>query len=57
MYQDLWMEHEDLLALLAQQDCEKRCLEEALVKSEGHEALDRVMSSVQLKLQNELGIS
>jgi myosin heavy subunit len=57
LYQDLWMEHEDLLALLAQQDCEKRCLEEALVKSEGHEALDRVMSSVQLKLQNELGIS
>lgn len=57
LYHDLWVEHEDLLALLAQQDCEKRCLEEALVKSEGHEALDRVMASVQLKLQNELGIS
>jgi chromosome segregation ATPase len=56
LYQDLWTEHEDLLALLAQQDCEKRCLEEALVSSEGHEALDRVMASAQEKLKNELGV-
>lgn len=57
MYQDLWSEHEELLALLAQQDCEKRCLEEELLSSVGQNAIDKAMESAHSKLNDELGIN
>ena len=43
MYSEALQEHEDLLALVAQQDLEKSCLREALVEVAGNEAANNAM--------------
>jgi hypothetical protein len=47
MYGDLEIEHEDLLALLAQQEIEKGCLRDALRGEEGGGGEDRVRAAQQ----------
>lgn len=55
MYQDLLAEHEDLLALLAQQDCEKKCLQNALAEANGHDAVERAILEAEQKVIERYG--
>ncbi len=55
MYSDLLAEHEDLLALLAQTDCEKKCLQQALANAEGSDAVDRVISEAEEIVMDQFG--
>lgn len=55
MYQDLLSEHEDLLALLAQQDCEKKCLQQALTDADGKDAVERAILAAEEKVVQQFG--
>ena len=55
LYQDLLSEHEDLLALLAQQDLEKSSLQYALVKSAGEEAVENAFIQAEKQSVQQFG--
>ncbi len=55
MYSDLLTEHEDLLALLAQTDCEKKCLQQALANVEGSDAVEKVISEAEDIIVGQFG--
>lgn len=55
MYQDLLAEHEDLLALLAQQDCEKKCLQQALAEANGNDAVEKAILEAEQKVIERYG--
>lgn len=55
VYQDLLSEHEDLLALLAQQDLEKSSLQYALVKSAGEEAVENAFIQAEKQSVQQFG--
>lgn len=55
MYQDLLAEHEDLLALLAQQDCEKKCLQQALADADGNDAVEKAILEAEEKVVHQFG--
>jgi hypothetical protein len=48
-------EHEDLLALLAQQDCEKKCLQLALAEADGNDAVERAILQAEEKVVQQFG--
>ena len=50
MYQELLSEHEDLLALLAQQDCEKKFLQQALAELGGNDAIEKAIHQAEATL-------
>ena len=50
MYQELLSEHEDLLALLAQQDCEKKFLQQALAEFGGNDAIEKAIHQAEATL-------
>lgn len=54
-YQDLLTEHEDLLALRAQQDCEKKCLQQALADADGMDAVERAILAAEEKFVEQFG--
>ncbi len=56
-YQDLLTEHEDLLALRAQQDCEKKCLQQALADAADHGvgAVERAILAAEEKFVEQFG--
>ena len=55
MYHDLLAEHEDLLALLAQQDCEKKCLQQALAAADGMAAVEKAILDAEEKVKQQFG--
>ena len=55
IYQELLEEHEDLLALLAQQDCEKKCLQLALAEADGNDAVERAILQAEEKVVQQFG--
>jgi hypothetical protein len=55
MYQELLCEHEDLLALLAQQDCEKKCLQQALAEVDGNDAVEKAILKAEEKVVQQFG--
>ncbi len=55
VYQDLLSEHEDLLALLAQQDLEKTSLQLALVQSAGKEAVESAFIEAERQSVQQFG--
>ena len=55
MYREFLSDHDDLLALLAQNDLERDHLKKALVKTAGSEVLDRVMEEVEAMALQEYG--
>jgi len=55
IYQELLCEHEDLLALLAQQDCEKKCLQQALAKVDGNDAVEKAILKAEEKVVQQFG--
>ena len=55
LYHELLTEHEDLLALVAQQDLERTSLHSAVVKLGGNEALQRVLSETEEKANEQFG--
>ena len=55
MYQDLLIEHEDLLALLAQQDLEKTSLQAALVTCAGQEAVEKAIIDAEAEAVEQFG--
>ena len=55
MYQDLLSEHEDLLALLAQQDCEKKCLQQALSDANGTDAVEKAILTAEERVVEQFG--
>lgn len=54
-YQDLLTEHEDLLALRAQQDWEKKCLQQALADADGMDAVERAILAAEEKFVEQFG--
>lgn len=54
-YQDLLVEHEDLLALLAQQDCEKKCLQHALAEVDGNDAVEKAILQAEEQVVEQFG--
>ena len=55
MYHDLLAEHEDLLALLAQQDLEKTSLQAALTDSVGQDAVDMAILEAEEQAVEQFG--
>jgi chromosome segregation ATPase len=55
MYQDLLVEHEDLLALLAQQDLEVTSLQSALIHSVGEEAVEKAILHAEAQAVQQFG--
>lgn len=55
MYQDLLAEHEDLLALLAQQDIEKTSLQSALTILAGEEAVEKAILEAEAESVEQFG--
>jgi len=55
MYHDLLAEHEDLLALLAQQDLERTSLQSALTKMAGPEAVNKAISEAEERANEQFG--
>lgn len=55
MYLEFLSEHDDLLALLAQNDLEREYLKDALSKSAGSEAVDEVLRTVEEKAVEQFG--
>ena len=55
MYQDLLAEHEDLLALLAQQDIEKTSLQTALTNLAGQEAVEKAILEAETESVEQFG--
>uniref|UniRef100_A0A7S4S2U0 Uncharacterized protein n=1 Tax=Ditylum brightwellii TaxID=49249 RepID=A0A7S4S2U0_9STRA len=55
IYRDLLAEHEDLLALLAQQDLERASLHEALFNAGGDEAVENAIQEAEEKALNQFG--
>lgn len=55
LYRDLLLEHEDLLALLAQQDLERASLQRALAHASGNEAVNSAIQEAELKAVNQFG--
>ena len=55
MYREFLSDHDDLLALLAQNDLEREHLKKALIKSAGSEVLDRVLEEVEAVALQEYG--
>lgn len=55
MYHDLLAEHEDLLALLAQQDLEKTSLQAALLNTGGHDAVDKAILEAEEQANEQFG--
>ena len=55
LYHELLTEHEDLLALVAQQDLERTSLHNALVQLGGNEALQRVLTETEEKANEQFG--
>ncbi len=55
MYQDLLVEHEDLLALLAQQDLEVSSLQSALIHSAGEEAVENAILHAEAQAVQQFG--
>jgi len=54
-YQDLLTEHEDLLALLAQQDLERASLQAALSDVGGENAVERAVTEAEEKAVEQFG--
>ena len=55
MYSELLGEHEDLLALLAQMDCEKKHLSAALEEVKGKDVVERIINEAEEKIVEEAG--
>lgn len=55
MYLEFLTEHDDLLALLAQNDLERECLKDALSKAAGTDAVDEVLRTVEGKALEQFG--
>jgi hypothetical protein len=55
LYQELLAEHDDLLALLAQQDLEKRSLQEALLGIAGQSAIDAAIQNAEANAVQQFG--
>ena len=55
MYRELLSEHEDLLALVAQQDLENGSLNAALVRVGGQGAVDEALKEAESKAVNDFG--
>lgn len=55
LYLELLAEHDDLLALVAQQDIEKETLQEALLHAVGREAVDEAFKTAEEKAMAQFG--
>jgi hypothetical protein len=55
MYSETLQEHDDLLALVAQQDLEKCCLREALIEVAGYQVADEAMKRAEEFAVNRYG--
>jgi len=55
MYSELLGEHEDLLALLAQMDCEKKYLSAALEEVKGKDVVERIINEAEEKIVEQAG--
>jgi hypothetical protein len=55
MYSETLQEHDDLLALVAQQDLEKTCLREALIEVAGYQVADEAMKRAEEFAVNRYG--
>eukprot|EP00934_Nitzschia_sp_Nitz4_P001698 Nitzschia sp. Nitz4//scaffold160_size51814//6417//15104//NITZ4_006908-RA/size51814-augustus-gene-0.69-mRNA-1//-1//CDS//3329537839//1698//frame0 len=55
MYLEILAEHDNLLALLAQQDLERSCLKDALVDKAGPEVVEKVLQDVEEKALAQFG--
>ncbi len=55
MYLEFLAEHDDLLALLAQNDIERECLKEALSRTAGADAVEEVLRKVEAKTFEQFG--